>query len=153
MGKSWKYNSSDSMYMKSIQLEVARTSGVAKAGPGRAWLGRHMPSQSIMFIPFMSCNLAWSTHECKANGLVYSRCPVNTNDLATPRVKTLLLSSFLTALGEGKLSTAISQVLIVSGVPWRTFIQIWEGIIIVSCCSTLHLGTDIIPCGDATHDL
>ena len=64
-----------------------------------------MPGQSTMFVLLMSCNLARSACEREANGLAYSRCPVNTNDLATPRARTLLLSSFWTAISEGKLST------------------------------------------------
>ena len=42
-----------------------------------------------MFVLLVSRNLAPSqstvrVRECKANGLAYSRCPANTNDLATP---------------------------------------------------------------------
>ena len=37
-----------------------------------------------MFVPLMSHNLAQSMRERKANGLACSRCPANTNDLATP---------------------------------------------------------------------
>ena len=40
-----------------------------------------MPGQSNMFV---SRNLAWSAREHEANGLAYSKCPANTNDLATP---------------------------------------------------------------------
>ena len=47
--------------------------GVVKAG--------HVPCQNTVFIPLMSCSLM---RERKANVLVYSRCPANTNDLATP---------------------------------------------------------------------
>ena len=36
-----------------------------------------------MFEPLMSHNLARSTLERETNGLAYSRCPANTNDLAT----------------------------------------------------------------------
>ena len=39
-----------------------------------------MPSQRITFVPLMSGNLV---RKCKTNGLVYSRCLANTNDLAT----------------------------------------------------------------------
>ena len=43
-----------------------------------------MPGQSTMFVPFMSHNLVRSMFERKANGLAYSRCLANANDLATP---------------------------------------------------------------------
>ena len=36
-----------------------------------------------MFILLMSCDHAWSACEREANGLAYSRCPANTNGLAT----------------------------------------------------------------------
>ena len=37
-----------------------------------------------MFVLLMSRDLVQSTCKRKANGLVYSRCPGNTNDLAIP---------------------------------------------------------------------
>ena len=40
------------------------------------------PAKAPMFVLFMSCDLAQSTHEHEANGLVYSKWPANTNDLA-----------------------------------------------------------------------
>ena len=54
------------------------TSGAVKARPGRA------RAKNTMFVLLMSRNLTRSTHERKANGLAYSRCLANTNDLATP---------------------------------------------------------------------
>ena len=47
------------------------SSGIAKA-----W---HIPSQNTMFVPFMHTKLA------------YSRCPANTNDLATPLLDSRLV--------------------------------------------------------------
>ena len=49
-----------------------------------AGLGRHVPSQSTMFVPLILCDLTRSACERKANRLTYSRCPANTTDLATP---------------------------------------------------------------------
>ena len=43
-----------------------------------------MLGQSTMFVLLMSHNLVQSAHERKANRLAYSRCPANTNNLATP---------------------------------------------------------------------
>ena len=37
-----------------------------------------------MFVQLILCDLVRSTRECEANGLAYSRCLANTNDLATP---------------------------------------------------------------------
>ena len=56
-------------------------SGIAKTG--------YMPGQSTMFIPLMSRDLTQSMRECQlvlldSLELEYSRCPANTNDLATP---------------------------------------------------------------------
>ena len=49
-----------------------------------------MPGQSTMFVPLMSRNLARSALEREANRLVYSRCPANTNNLATPLLVVIL---------------------------------------------------------------
>ena len=46
-----------------------------------------------MFVPLSSRNLARSARERGANGLVYSRCPANTNDLATPLIFTICNSA------------------------------------------------------------
>ena len=37
-----------------------------------------------MFVPLMSRDLARSTRKREANGLAYSRCPANANDMAAP---------------------------------------------------------------------
>ena len=57
-----------------------------------------MPGQSTMFVPLISCDFARSVCEHKANGLVYSRCPANTNDLATPLVVVPLLTHYVSDL-------------------------------------------------------
>ena len=63
------------MLYTTCMMELDHTSGVAKAGPGWA---RARPKHHIRPTHVNSC------HRHKANGLVYSRCPANTNDLATP---------------------------------------------------------------------
>ena len=45
-----------------------------------AWMGTCLAKAPCMFVLLMSHNLAWSVCEW----LAYSRCPANTNDLATP---------------------------------------------------------------------
>ena len=52
----------------------------------------------------LSRNLAQSVREREANGLAYSRCPANTNDLATP-----LLGSELTLASRGELRAYIKS--------------------------------------------
>ena len=63
------------------------TSGVVKAG---LKLAGHVPGQSTMFFPLMSCHVfpAHVMRSCakyEANGLAY---PANTNDLAMPLLLT-----------------------------------------------------------------
>ena len=61
---------------------------------GWAWPGT-CPAESTMFVLLLSHDLAQSMHERKANGLVYSWCPANTNDLAMPLLTTFIISKSL----------------------------------------------------------
>ena len=65
-------------HLSILGLKIAP--GQARTWPGTCLAG-HVPGQSTMFVPLMSCKAHAST---EANGLGYSRCPANTNDLATP---------------------------------------------------------------------
>ena len=53
----------------------------------------HVPGQSTMFIPLMSHNFARSARKREANGLAYSRCPANTNNLVMPLVIALVVKT------------------------------------------------------------
>ena len=62
-----------------VHLMILRSSGVPKAGPDRA----HAQPKAPCFIPLMLRDLVQSACE----RLAYSRCPANTNDLATPLLR------------------------------------------------------------------
>ena len=61
--------------------KAVHTSGIAKGGPGRA---RARPKHFVRPV------IVTQSHaKRRANGLVYSGCPANTNDLAKPLVHTV----------------------------------------------------------------
>ena len=62
--------------MRLVSQTPTQTSGVAKAGPGRAHARPKVPC------------LSHSCHTISREQLAYSKCPANTNDLATPLPQT-----------------------------------------------------------------
>ena len=82
---AWQRKGDDHCCCSNFKYELFIKAGTShvRTGPKKKKKKKSRPGTHrvpAMFVPLMSCDLA----RARANGLAYSRCPANTNDLATP---------------------------------------------------------------------